>query len=151
MYKEENHPVLISVKEASKMTPYSPDYLSLLIRKGRLEGHKIGKNWHTTEGAVRAYLQRAAESSYDHQQVMESVNVKVPEMAIKKAATNLRWTVLLLSIIAVGALYVWKIMDDKRNENIRSKYRISEDGEGNVTIFADDPGQIKSVNVVKKE
>jgi excisionase family DNA binding protein len=148
---EENNLPLISVKEASKMTPYSPDYLSLLIRKGRLQGYKIGKNWHTTESAVRAYLQRAAESSYDHQQTMEAVNIKVPEIEIRKAAVNFRWAMLLLGVIAVGALFVWKIMDDKKNENVRNKYRISEDNNGNVTIFADDPSQIKSVNVMKKE
>jgi hypothetical protein len=148
---EENNLRLISVKEASKLTPYSPDYLSLLIRKGRLEGYKIGKNWHTTEIAVRAYLQRAAESSYDHQQSMEAVNIKVPEAAIKKAAVNFRWAMLLLGVIVVGAMFFWKILDDKKNENVRNKYRISEDNNGNVTIFADDPSQIKSVNVVKKE
>jgi hypothetical protein len=148
---EENNQPLISVKEASRMTPYSPDYLSLLIRKGRLEGHKIGKNWHTTESAVRAYLQRAAESSYDHQQTMEAVNIKVPESEIRKAAVNFRWAMVLLAVVAVGALFVWKIMDDKKNENVRNKFRISEDNEGNVTIFADDPSQIKSVNVMKKE
>jgi|GEM_PF-993676 len=148
---EENYLKLISVKEASKMTPYSPDYLSLLIRKGRIEGHKIGKNWHTTERAVRAYLQRAAESSYDHQQVMESMNIKVPEKEIKKAAVNFRWTMVLLAVIAVGALIIWKIQDDKQNENVRNKFRIVEDKEGNVTIYADDPSQVKSVNVMKKE
>lgn len=148
---DKNNTELISVKEASKMTPYSPDYLSLLIRKGRLEGYKKGKNWHTTESAVRAYLQRAAESSYDHQQAMGAVNIEVPEVAIKKAAVNFRWAMLLLGVIVIGALFFWKIMDDKKNENVRNKYRITEDEEGNVTIFADDPSQVKSVNVMKKE
>ncbi len=49
----------ITLKEASKMTGYSPDYLGQLIRKGKLEGKQVYLNvaWMTTERAVKDYLE----------------------------------------------------------------------------------------------
>jgi len=46
----------ISLKQASKISGYHPDYLSYLIRKGKIEGKKIGRDWFTTEEAVKNYL-----------------------------------------------------------------------------------------------
>ncbi len=50
----------ITLKEASKMTGYSPDYLGQLIRKGKLEGKQVYLNvaWMTTEEAVAEYLEK---------------------------------------------------------------------------------------------
>jgi hypothetical protein len=138
---------LISLKDASKATPYSADYLSLLVRKGRLEGYKREGKWYTTENAVMSYLQKTAESSYEHQQ---NLNVKVPAEEIKKAKINFRWAAVLLAVVLFSVILIWKIMDDKNMENVRNKYRISEDKEGNLTIFAPDPALIKSVNVMQK-
>lgn len=143
---------LISLNEASKSTPYSSDYLGLLVRKGRLEGEKIGGKWYTTKEAVQAYIQQAAQASYDHQ---ESLNVKIPAEEIKKAKLNLRWALLLVLVAVSSVVIIWmlyqKNLDDKKNENIRNKYRITEDQNGNLTIFADDPNQVKSVKVMKKD
>lgn len=47
---------LIPLKEASKISGYHPDYLSYLIRKGKIEGKRIGRDWFTTEKAIRTYL-----------------------------------------------------------------------------------------------
>ena len=49
---------LISLKEASEACGVSQSHLSLLIRKGELWGIKIGRDWLTTEKAVREYLSR---------------------------------------------------------------------------------------------
>ncbi len=46
---------LISISDASKLTPYSSEYLSLLARKGRLPALKISRDWLTTRQAVLAY------------------------------------------------------------------------------------------------
>jgi len=139
---------MITLKEASKMTPYSPDYLSLLIRKKNLEGYKKNGRWLTTESAVKKYLQRAAEYSYEQQQ---NINVKIPAVEIKQAKTRFRWVIVLAAVILFFSLFIWKMMDDKQNENVRNKYIISEDKDGNVTIYADDPSQVKSVKVMSKE
>ena len=49
----------ITLKEASKLSGYSPEYLGQLIRKGKLAGKQVYLNvaWMTTEGAVREYLE----------------------------------------------------------------------------------------------
>lgn len=138
---------LISLKDASKATPYGADYLSLLVRKGKLEGYKREGKWYTTEGAVRSYLQKTAESSYEHQQ---NLNVKVPADEIRKAKINYRWATVLLLVVLFSGILIWKILDDKNTENIRNKYRISEDKDGNMTIFVPNPALIKSVNVMQK-
>lgn len=141
-------PDLISLKEASKLTPYSADYLSLLIRKKKLEGCKVNGKWFTTEGDMKKYLQRAAEYSYEHQQ---NINVKIPAAEIKQAKTRFRWILALAAVTLFFSLFIWKIMDDNRNENVRNKYRLTEDKDGNLTLYADDPNQVKSVKVMKKE
>lgn len=46
----------ISLAEASKDSPYSQEYLSLLARKGRIEAIKLGRNWHVKKGAIEEYI-----------------------------------------------------------------------------------------------
>jgi hypothetical protein len=50
----------ITLKEAAKISGYTPDYLGQLIRKGKLEGKQIYLNvaWVTTEQALRNFLQK---------------------------------------------------------------------------------------------
>ncbi len=54
--KEVREKERISLAEASKGTPYSQEYLSLLARQGKLEAHKGRRNWLTTRGAVERYI-----------------------------------------------------------------------------------------------
>jgi hypothetical protein len=142
---------LISLNDASKPTPYSSDYLGLLVRKGRLKGEKIGGKWFTTKEAVDAYMKQAAEASYEHQ---ESLNVRIPAEEIKKARVNLRWAVLLILITVFSSIIItmlyWRNQDDKKNASIRNKYMITENN-GVLYLYADDPTQIKEVKVLKKE
>lgn len=56
--KKGNKEEYISLAEASKLCPYSQEYLSLLARKGKLETIKIGRNWVTTRKAVEEYVKR---------------------------------------------------------------------------------------------
>lgn len=46
----------ISLAEASKNSPYSQEYLSLLARKGRIEAIKLGRNWHVKRGTIKRYI-----------------------------------------------------------------------------------------------
>ncbi len=46
----------ISLAEASKASPYSQEYLSLLARKGRIEAIKLGRNWHVKKEAIEEYI-----------------------------------------------------------------------------------------------
>lgn len=47
----------ISLSELAKGTPYSAKYLNLLIRSGKLAGHKEGRNWVSSRAALKQYLQ----------------------------------------------------------------------------------------------
>lgn len=47
----------LPLSELAQETPYSAKYLNLLIRKGRLEGHKIGRNWLSSKEAIKRYLE----------------------------------------------------------------------------------------------
>lgn len=46
----------ISLSELAKQTPYSAKYLNLLVRQGKLEAHKEGRNWLTSKEAVERYV-----------------------------------------------------------------------------------------------
>lgn len=46
----------IKISEAAQGTPYSAEYLNLLIRKKKISAKKIGRNWYTTHSAVEAYV-----------------------------------------------------------------------------------------------
>ena len=47
----------ISVTEASKISGLSPAWVRRLLQTGTIEGVKVGRNWVTTEKAVRDYLE----------------------------------------------------------------------------------------------
>ena len=46
----------ISLAEAADLTGLSHDHLRNLVRSGTVWGTKIGRNWVTTEAAVKAYI-----------------------------------------------------------------------------------------------
>ncbi len=49
---------LISLDEAANLSGLSADHLRRLVREGGLWGRKIGRNWVTTQKAVREYIAR---------------------------------------------------------------------------------------------
>jgi hypothetical protein len=48
----------ISITQASKLTPYSAGYLSLLARRKKLHAFKINRDWLTTPRAVLTYVKK---------------------------------------------------------------------------------------------
>ena len=48
----------ISLKEASKFSGYHSDYLSFLIRSGKLNGQKIGRAWFVNQGELEVFLKQ---------------------------------------------------------------------------------------------
>jgi len=50
---------LISLQKAAELSGLTSGHIRLLIRTGDLWGTKIGRNWVTTEQAVREYQSRA--------------------------------------------------------------------------------------------
>ena len=57
---ENNHddyrPISSIVEEME--VPYGQEYLSLLVRRGKIAGYKEGRNWLTTAEAVKEYMRR---------------------------------------------------------------------------------------------
>jgi hypothetical protein len=47
--KEENEEKILPLSEAAKMAGYTPEYLNLLARQGKLKAQKIGRNWFTNK------------------------------------------------------------------------------------------------------
>ncbi len=53
---------ILTLKEASKLTPYTQEYLSLLARKGNLGAFKLRRNWVITKKALNEYLKAHSTS-----------------------------------------------------------------------------------------
>ncbi len=49
---------LIPLSKAAELSELSHSHLRLLVRKGEIQGMKIGRDWFTTVQAVREYLAR---------------------------------------------------------------------------------------------
>lgn len=49
-------PEVLSLKEASRLTPYSQEYLSLLARRGAIGAFKKGRNWYIMKRDLERYL-----------------------------------------------------------------------------------------------
>ncbi len=56
-------PGYLSLSQAAQGTPYSQEYLSLLVRKGRLNGKKFGRNWFIQDAELKAYLSTQAQKA----------------------------------------------------------------------------------------
>jgi len=133
---------LLSLSEASKMSPYSADYLSLLVRKERLAGVKKEGKWFTTKEAIDEYLKKVAAASYQRQ---EALNVKIPAAENKKALINLKWAVALAAVAIVGFVF-WGLGAKKENQ----EFIVEKDAKNNLIIYADNPESIGTVTVVPK-
>ena len=49
---------LISLLDATEISGLTQRHLRLLVSQGELWGRKLGRDWFTTESAVREYLAR---------------------------------------------------------------------------------------------
>ncbi len=81
---------LITLREASKISGYNPDYLGFLIREGQLRGKKVGRNWLTTREDIKYYLQ--------NQTVRQ-------EVSKKRSALSLGFMVVAISLLVTFAAY----------------------------------------------
>lgn len=87
---------LITLREASKISGYNSDYLGYLIREGKMNGRKVGRNWMTTTEDVKYYLANLA--------VLSKIN---------KKPVNFKVAVFVMFISALatfGVYYVYTII-----------------------------------------
>lgn len=57
---------LLTLSEASKLTPYSSEYLSLLARKGLIGAVKVGRNWKVSQIELEEYLGKISKNKDKH-------------------------------------------------------------------------------------
>jgi len=146
---ETNDEKLITLDEASNMTPYTSDYLGQLIRKNRLEAWKQRGRWYTSRQAVERYLQKVAEASYAHQ---ENLNVDVPAEKIKMASVNLRWTLILAGVIFAGAVLFGAYSYVKsREDSACARYKVRKDENNNIFVEVGKDEIVGKVIVVQGE
>lgn len=134
----------ISLQEASRVSPYSRDYLSLIIRKGKLGGFKKDGKWFTTRGALESYTQKVAEANYQRQ---GELNVRIPALENQRALVNLKWALALAGIFIL-ALFVWGV---ERGRNKPEEFLVEKDEQNNLIIRADNPDEIRGVKIVPKD
>jgi hypothetical protein len=91
----------ITLKEASELFDYSPDYIGQLIRKGKIEGKQVYANvaWMTTKSALDEYLAREKGSREEP----TPLSAKVMQAVLSDEASQLA-TWLLRALIPVLVL-----------------------------------------------
>jgi len=47
---------LYSIRDLEKILPITPLTIRKYIRKGKIKGHKIGKNWYVTKENLEVFL-----------------------------------------------------------------------------------------------
>ncbi|MBI4127652.1 MAG: hypothetical protein HY459_01130 [Parcubacteria group bacterium] len=57
MRKNEEKPILFKIADIYRQTPYGQEYLSLLVRRGKIEGEKIGGIWYIALDSLKQYLE----------------------------------------------------------------------------------------------
>jgi excisionase family DNA binding protein len=57
------HKGYIPLRDAAVRTGYHPDYLSSLIRQGRLSGIKVGKAWTVSTADLNRYSKKSSTSA----------------------------------------------------------------------------------------
>ncbi len=121
----------INLKEASKISGYSSDYIGSLIRGGKLDGKQIFSNpvWVTTEGALKGFLEKR-----DAQKRYISKDKNVGEKLLKSANNLKNWSLnqatpikiveKFLYLIFISSLvflislfYLFSVMNEKNIES----------------------------------
>ncbi|MCC7356825.1 MAG: hypothetical protein IT410_04430 [Candidatus Doudnabacteria bacterium] len=97
----ENQDKILSLAQASKQTGYHQDYLGYLCRTGKLEGQKVGRNWITTDKAVKTLMGEQVEDVV----ITEKIPVRVVSKPIIKS-TNTRDLNDTSSVLAFASIEV---------------------------------------------
>lgn len=115
------------------MAGYNPDYISNLIRQGKMDGQRIGRNWFTTEDAVRRYM------------------VTQKFVSPKDLVMSIRWlkrAVVLAIIFAIGWLawrYIWpQVVTEHAQSDFggRTPLQTKQAAGVEVTTYSDETGEI---------
>ncbi len=113
----------ISLKEASQISGYAPDYLGQLIRQGKLPGKQVYSNvsWVTTEEAVRAYLEAKKNrtefkgDAFREEEGRGDAALINLQKRFQKLFRAFLWTVVVMAAaFAILLFYVFSVHIDNR-------------------------------------
>jgi len=82
----------LSLAEASQLTPYSQEYLSLRARQGKLKAVKVGRDWITTKEWLDDYLIRVKSASVSRKKQ------KGEYISLREAAKHTKYSQEYLSL-----------------------------------------------------
>ena len=114
----------ITLKEASKISGYSADYIGQLIRRGKLEGKQVYNNvaWVTTKEAIDNYLS-SNQTSNQPSSTLATSGLWHQGLKFLYDKKNERWlkgafylTIFVLSAFVLVLLYILAVSFDERIE-----------------------------------
>ena len=114
----------ITLKEASKISGFAPDYVGQLIRMGKIPGKQVYSNvaWVTTEEAVLEYLQKKGEgekapSSWrtmsEHIRRLQAYNKSAEDIS-KIFKVSMYLAIALLVLFGLLLFYIFSVTLDKQ-------------------------------------
>jgi hypothetical protein len=116
--KEQKSVGYITLKEASELFGYSPDYIGQLIRKGKIEGKQVYANvaWVTTKETIEEYLAREKKGmgseDITHREAL--LKLLTSERSAIYADWALRALIPVLVVILVAVFYFVSISIDHK-------------------------------------
>jgi len=104
---EKNKEKWISLKEAAKISGYSPDYIGEMIRKGKIPGKQVYYNiaWMTTAEALLGYKQREKKKGERKATLKDNISGVLSEIKQK-----ILWEMKTLKLFAKTFKYVLPII-----------------------------------------
>ena len=128
---------LISLKEAAKISGYHPDYLGYLIRIGKIEGEKVGRDWLTSEEALKNHL---ATKKF----------VSIKDFFLYKKWLKLSYLAIATILISIGIFIILIFNSPASRQKVVGDFVNSKEvqsknvGELKITAYSlDDSGEIE--------
>jgi hypothetical protein len=103
---------LLSMSEASKISPYEKGYLSLLARRGELQAQKMGRNWYTTVEWLNEYLRNKKPS-----QIIDAEKIAEKKLPWRKFLQRFFWAFAIVFVLALAfGVYFYRATTGKIRE-----------------------------------
>lgn len=114
----------ITLKEASELSDYAPDYIGQLIRAGKIEGRQVYNNvaWVTTEAAIREYMQNKGKDLDDSGPTLTE---RLPEFL----QYVMYGVIGLTGVLLISLVYILSVsIDHKVTDSFKDDLNLSEYG-----------------------
>lgn len=124
----------LTLKEASEISGYAPDYIGQLIRKGKIIGKQIYCNvaWVTTEDAVKKYMEeerRKSKGFLARKLCQAQAELTHPAKKIPQALKLILYlSIMILVLFIVFLFYIFSVnLEKKWQQKLLNKSNIEQD------------------------